>query len=90
MQLKGVSGGRETALCVLFSVSALIPRLDVAGSTPVSRSKINHLRTLAKHTLHSLSFKHHAALFRIGTKFVRTDSSSCFAAPARSSMLDLV
>jgi hypothetical protein len=30
-----------------------IPKLDVAGSTPVSRSKINNLQIPEKHTLHS-------------------------------------
>ena len=34
-------------------VECQLPKLDVAGSNPVSRSKINNLRTLEKHTLHS-------------------------------------
>ena len=38
VHLKRAPGGPEMVLCVLFSVSALIPKLDVAGSNPVSRS----------------------------------------------------
>ena len=34
-------------------VECQLPKLDVAGSNPVSRSKINNLRTAEKHTLHS-------------------------------------
>jgi hypothetical protein len=31
--------------CSLFAIDSPIPKLDVAGSTPVSRSKINNLQT---------------------------------------------
>jgi hypothetical protein len=34
-------------------VECQLPKLDVAGSSPVSRSKINNLQTALKHTLHS-------------------------------------
>ena len=34
-------------------VECQLPKLDVAGSSPVSRSKINNLQTAQKHTLHS-------------------------------------
>ena len=34
-------------------VECQLPKLDVAGSSPVSRSKINNLQTPEKHTLHS-------------------------------------
>jgi hypothetical protein len=39
--LKHAASRHEIALCVLFCLSALIPKLDVAGSTPVSRSKFS-------------------------------------------------
>jgi hypothetical protein len=44
---------RHRRLSHLFTIDAHIPKLDVAGSTPVSRSKINILQTAQKHTLHS-------------------------------------
>ena len=34
-------------------VECQLPKLDVTGSSPVSRSKINILQTSQKHTLHS-------------------------------------
>jgi hypothetical protein len=34
-------------------VECQLPKLDVAGSSPVSRSKINNLQRAQKHTLHS-------------------------------------
>ena len=34
-------------------VECQLPKLDVAGSNPVSRSKINNLQILQKYTLHS-------------------------------------
>jgi hypothetical protein len=34
-------------------VECQLPKLDVAGSTPVSRSKINNLEASQKQTLHS-------------------------------------
>ena len=71
-------------------VECQLPKLDVAGSTPVSRSKINHLRTPEKHTLHRPSIKHHEAFFRERAALEKTESSSCFAAVARSFMLDFV
>jgi hypothetical protein len=43
---------RETQ-CSLFPIYCRLPKLDVAGSNPVSRSKINNLQTAQKHTLHS-------------------------------------
>src|ERR1035438_10533241 len=39
--------------CPLYAIDAEIPKLDVAGSNPVSRSKINNLRVTGKRTLHS-------------------------------------
>ena len=44
---------RHRRLSHLFTIDAHIPKLDVAGSNPVSRSKINILQTSQKHTLHS-------------------------------------
>ena len=37
-------------------VECQLPKLDVAGSTPVSRSKINNLEASQKQTLHSPPF----------------------------------
>jgi len=71
-------------------VECQLPKLDVAGSTPVSRSKINNLQAVQNHTLHRPSIKNHEAFFRVRTSFVKTESSSCFAAVARSFILDLV
>ena len=34
-------------------VECQLPKLDVAGSSPVSRSKINNLQAPEKYTLHS-------------------------------------
>ena len=68
-------------------VECQLPKLDVAGSTPVSRSKINNLRAVEKHTLHRPSIKHQDAFF---LRLANTASSSCLAAAARSFMLDFV
>ena len=45
-------------------VECQLPKLDVAGSSPVSRSKINNLQTAQKHTLHSPPLRITADLFR--------------------------
>ena len=71
-------------------VECQLPKLDVAGSNPVSRSKINDLWAAKKHTLHRPSIKNHEAFFRVRAALAKTESSSCFAAVARSFMLDLV
>src|SRR5215471_11225679 len=44
---------RHERLNSLWTIGGRFPKLDVAGSSPVSRSIFNNLRTFEKHTLHS-------------------------------------
>ena len=44
---------RLQRLSRLFTIDIHFPKLDVAGSNPVSRSIFNKVRTSQKHTLHS-------------------------------------
>jgi len=54
----------------LFPIYSRLPKLDVAGSSPVSRSKINITETLKTHPL-SPSIKNHADFFRARITLVR-------------------
>ena len=38
--------GRSRRHCCLYSIDAQFPKLDVAGSIPVSRFKVNYLQVL--------------------------------------------
>ena len=62
-------------------VECQLPKLDVTGSSPVSRSKINNLQAFENPTLHSTT---------LSIQFTRTDASSCRAASARASVVVLV
>ena len=71
-------------------VECQLPKLDVAGSSPVSRSRINNLQPLQKPALFctTLSPYHEAFAFGIRTTFVpRIESSSFFVAAAFLPML---
>ena len=62
-------------------VECQLPKLDVTGSSPVSRSKINNLEAIENLPLHCTT---------LSTQFTKTDSSSCRAASALASVVVFV
>ncbi len=67
--------------CSLFPICCRFPKLDVAGSSPVSRSKINNLEAIENLPLHCTT---------LSIQFTKTDSSSCRAASARAPVVVFV